>query len=171
MLYDCRDIGGFLEVTSLWIHPIHQNLCRTQWPRVHNNIDCSHNRFVYGYVILSLYSHFKLRNLFNFLYPQFVSRKKKKVLFCKAFEIHSVQLFSTALPSHLGSDWSRRLRISSASTHCMNYRTIWFLEHVWDLFIGYKKRLRLDLCRGLLQYWRQSFWKYWKNIHWISLLL
>ena len=21
MLYDCRDIGGFLEVTFLWIHP------------------------------------------------------------------------------------------------------------------------------------------------------
>ena len=39
MLYDCRDIGGFLEVTLLWIHPIHQNLCRTQWPRVGSNID------------------------------------------------------------------------------------------------------------------------------------
>ena len=31
MLYDCRDIGGFfIEVTLLWIHPIRQNLCRTQ---------------------------------------------------------------------------------------------------------------------------------------------
>ena len=39
MLYDCRDIGGFLEVTLVWIHPIHQILCRTQWSRVGNNID------------------------------------------------------------------------------------------------------------------------------------
>ena len=23
MLYDCRDIGGFLEVTLVWIHPIY----------------------------------------------------------------------------------------------------------------------------------------------------
>ena len=36
MLYDCRDIGGFLEVALVWIH---QNLYRTQWPRVGNNID------------------------------------------------------------------------------------------------------------------------------------
>ena len=48
MFYDCRGIGGFLEVTSVWIHPIHQNLCRTQWPRVGNNIDSRDNRFVYG---------------------------------------------------------------------------------------------------------------------------
>ena len=54
MLYDCRDIGGFLKVTFLWIHPIHQNLCRTQWPRVDNNIDYRNNRFVYGYVFLSI---------------------------------------------------------------------------------------------------------------------
>ena len=54
MLYDCRDIGGFLEVTLLWIHPIHQNLCRTQWPRVGNEIDSRDNRFVYGYVTLPL---------------------------------------------------------------------------------------------------------------------
>ena len=39
MLYDGRDIGGFLEVTLVWIHHIHQNLRRTQWPRVGNNID------------------------------------------------------------------------------------------------------------------------------------
>ena len=39
-----------LEVTLLWIHPIHKNLCRTQWPRVDNNIDYRDNRFVYGYV-------------------------------------------------------------------------------------------------------------------------
>ena len=44
MLYDCRDIGGFLEVTLVWIHPIHQNLYRTQWPRVGNNIDFRDNR-------------------------------------------------------------------------------------------------------------------------------
>ena len=50
MLYECRDIGGFLGVTLLWIHPIHQHLCRTQWPRVGNNIGCRDNRFVYGYV-------------------------------------------------------------------------------------------------------------------------
>ena len=54
MLYDCRDIGGFLEVTLVWIHPIHQNLNRTQWPRVDNNIDTRDNRFVYGYVTLPL---------------------------------------------------------------------------------------------------------------------
>ena len=46
-MYDCRDIGGFSEVTFLWIHPIYQNLCRTQWPRVGNNIDYRDNRFAY----------------------------------------------------------------------------------------------------------------------------
>ena len=35
-------------------HPIHQNLCRTQWPRVGNNIYSRDNRFVYGYVTLPL---------------------------------------------------------------------------------------------------------------------
>ena len=54
MLHDCRDIGGFLEVTLLLIHPIHQNLYRIQWPRVDNNIDHRDNRLVYGYVSLSL---------------------------------------------------------------------------------------------------------------------
>ena len=54
MLYDCRDIGWLLEVAFVWIHPIHQNLCRTQWPRVSNNIDSRDSRFVYGYVTLSL---------------------------------------------------------------------------------------------------------------------
>ena len=43
MLYDCRDIGGFLEVTLLWIHPIHKYLYRTQWPRVDNNMDSKDN--------------------------------------------------------------------------------------------------------------------------------
>ena len=52
VLYDCRDIGGFLEVTLVWIHPIHQNIYRTQWPRVGNNIDSRDNGFVYGYVSL-----------------------------------------------------------------------------------------------------------------------
>ena len=47
-------IGGFLEVTLVWIHPIHQNLCRTQWPRVGNDIDSRDNGFVYGYVTLPL---------------------------------------------------------------------------------------------------------------------
>ena len=47
--YDCRDIGRFLEVTLEWIHPIHQNLCRTGWQRVGNNVDSRNNRFVYGY--------------------------------------------------------------------------------------------------------------------------
>ena len=49
MLYDCRDIGGFLEAILLWIDPIHQNLHRTQRPRVGNNKDSRDNRFVYGY--------------------------------------------------------------------------------------------------------------------------
>ena len=49
MSYDCRDIGGFLEVTLVWIHSIHKNLCRTQWSPVGNNIDFRDNRFVYGY--------------------------------------------------------------------------------------------------------------------------
>ena len=53
-LYDCRDIGGFLEATLVWIHPIHQNLCRTQWPRVGKNADSRDNRFVYSYVTLPL---------------------------------------------------------------------------------------------------------------------
>ena len=59
MLYDCRDIGGYLEIPFLWIHPIHQNLCRTQWPRVGNNIDYRDNRFVYYYVIVPLQLEFK----------------------------------------------------------------------------------------------------------------
>ena len=46
MVYDCRDIDGYLAVTLVWIHPIHQNLCRTQWPRVGNNIDSKDNWFV-----------------------------------------------------------------------------------------------------------------------------
>ena len=50
MLYDCIDIGGFFEVTLLWIHPIHQNLCKTQWSRVGENIDFRDNKFVYGYM-------------------------------------------------------------------------------------------------------------------------
>ena len=54
MLYDCRDTGGFLEVTFVWIHSIHQNVYRTQRPRVGNNIDSRDNKFVYGYVTLSL---------------------------------------------------------------------------------------------------------------------
>ena len=54
MLYDCRDIGGFLEITYSWSHPIHQNLCRTQWAHVGSNIDYRDNRFVYGYVTLPL---------------------------------------------------------------------------------------------------------------------
>ena len=62
MLYDCRDIGGFPEVTLVWIHPIHRNLHRTQWPRVGNNIDSRDNRFVYGYVTLSLYDS-NIRNM------------------------------------------------------------------------------------------------------------
>ena len=45
----------FLEVTLSWIHPIHQNLCRSQWPRVGSNIDSRDDRFVYGYVTLPLY--------------------------------------------------------------------------------------------------------------------
>ena len=44
MLDDCRDIGRFLEVTLMWIHPMHQNLYRTQWPRVGNNIDYRDNK-------------------------------------------------------------------------------------------------------------------------------
>ena len=39
MVYDCRDISGFLEAILMWIHPIHQNQYRTQWLRVGNNID------------------------------------------------------------------------------------------------------------------------------------
>ena len=39
MLYDYRGISGFLGVTLSWIHPIHQNLHRTQWPRVGSNVD------------------------------------------------------------------------------------------------------------------------------------
>ena len=54
MLYDCRDIGGFLETTLVWIHHIHHSLYRTQWPRVGNNKDPRDNRFVYGYVTLPL---------------------------------------------------------------------------------------------------------------------
>ena len=54
ILYDCRENGGFLEVTFLWIHPIHQNLCRMQLPRVDNNIDYRDNKFVYGYDPVSL---------------------------------------------------------------------------------------------------------------------
>ena len=56
MLYDCRDIGGFLEASLVWIHPIHQNLYRTQWSRVGNNVDSRDSRFVYGYVTLPLYA-------------------------------------------------------------------------------------------------------------------
>ena len=52
MLYDCKDIDGFLEVSLVWIHPIYQNLYRTQWPRVGNDIDSRDNWFVYGYVTL-----------------------------------------------------------------------------------------------------------------------
>ena len=33
---------------------IHQSQCRTQWPRVGNNIDHGDNRFVYDYVTQSL---------------------------------------------------------------------------------------------------------------------
>ena len=47
VLHDCKDIGGFLKVALVWIHPIHQNLCRTQLPRVGNNIDSRDNRFNY----------------------------------------------------------------------------------------------------------------------------
>ena len=54
MLYDWRDIAGFLGVALLWIRPIHQNLCGTQWPRVGNNVDHRDNRFVYGYDTLPL---------------------------------------------------------------------------------------------------------------------
>ena len=54
MLYDGKDIGRFLEVTLVWIHPIHQNLYRTQWPYVGNNIDFRDSRFVYVYMTLSL---------------------------------------------------------------------------------------------------------------------
>ena len=54
MLYDYRDIGGFLEVTLMWIHPIHQHLYRTQWPRVGKSIDSRDDGFVYGYVTLPL---------------------------------------------------------------------------------------------------------------------
>ena len=43
-------MDGFLEVTLVWIHPIHRNLCKTQWPRVGNNIDSRDNMFVYGFV-------------------------------------------------------------------------------------------------------------------------
>ena len=46
MLYNSRDIGGFLEVTLLQIHQIHQNLNTTQWPREGNNIDDRDNWFV-----------------------------------------------------------------------------------------------------------------------------
>ena len=49
MLYESRDIGGFLGVTLFWIHTIHQNLYRTQWPRVGNNVDYRDNTLVYGY--------------------------------------------------------------------------------------------------------------------------
>ena len=55
-LYDCRDIGGFLQVTILWIHTIHQNLHRAQWAGVGNNIDYRDNRFVYGYMTQPLSS-------------------------------------------------------------------------------------------------------------------
>ena len=48
------DIGGFLGVTLLWIRPIHQNMCRTQSPRVGSRIDNRDNRFVYGHVTLPL---------------------------------------------------------------------------------------------------------------------
>ena len=46
------DMDGFLDVTLLLrIRPIYQNLqnmCRTQWARVGNNIDYRYTRFVYG---------------------------------------------------------------------------------------------------------------------------
>ena len=47
MSYYYRATGGFLGITLLWIHPVHQNLCSTQWPRVGNNIDYRENGFVY----------------------------------------------------------------------------------------------------------------------------
>ena len=53
-LYDCRDIGGFLEATLVWIHSIHNDLYGTQWPRVGNNVNPRDNRFVYGYLTLPL---------------------------------------------------------------------------------------------------------------------
>ena len=50
MLYDYRDIDGFLVVTFLWIHPIYKNLCRTKWPHMGDNIDFRDNRFITGYM-------------------------------------------------------------------------------------------------------------------------
>ena len=52
MLWDCRDIGGFLEVPLVWIHPIHQNLCRRQWPKVGNNTYPRDTMFTYSYVTM-----------------------------------------------------------------------------------------------------------------------
>ena len=60
MLYDCRDFGGFLEVTLLWIHPNHQNLCRIQLACVGNNTYDTNNRSIYS-VVLS----FCVNNLFR----------------------------------------------------------------------------------------------------------
>ena len=55
MLYYCEDIGGVLRVTLSWIHPIHLNMCWTQWEFVGNNRDYGGNRFVYGYVTQHLW--------------------------------------------------------------------------------------------------------------------
>ena len=49
-LYHCRGIGIFLGVTLLWIHSIRQNLSRTQWAQVGNNIDYGDSKLVYSYM-------------------------------------------------------------------------------------------------------------------------
>ena len=54
MLCDCKDIGGLLDVTFLWIHPIYQNLYRTQWPRVGNNIDSRDFHFISSFIFIHL---------------------------------------------------------------------------------------------------------------------
>ena len=91
MLYDCRDISGVLEEALVWIHLIHQNLCRTQWLRVGNNIDSRDNRFVYGYVTLPL-SQVK-SPCFSSIFIRYTKDLPSKLYFCIGLMLTSCMTF------------------------------------------------------------------------------
>ena len=77
---DCKDIGGFLEVTLSWIHPIHQNQSRRQWSRVGKNIEYRDNKFVYG---LRVYG---LREMRGARSSASASTLASKILLARVFE-------------------------------------------------------------------------------------
>ena len=120
MLYDCRDIGGFLEVKLEWIHPIHKNPGRTQWPCLGNSIDLRDKKVC-----------LRLRDPAPFRIDQFHSKSVEK---CSVFIIFECSHDAVFKVCRLENRLQNASFIKSASKKCnfhVNKRPI---RHIFHCF-------------------------------------